>query len=93
MLWPALYSLRYLGFAVLHPFIIHGVRRGLRGQALEAQHAYLESMEEQYVAFLRRLEQQPLVRFNSVSDFDADGQLKPGAPVYSPFVQHSPMLW
>jgi NAD(P)H dehydrogenase (quinone) len=93
ILWPALYSLRYLGFAVLRPFIIHGVRGGLEGPALEAQHAYLRSMEERYVAFLRLLDRAPLVPFNSVDDFDAEGQLMPGAPVYSPFVRHSPPSW
>jgi NAD(P)H dehydrogenase (quinone) len=36
MLWPTLYALRYVGFTVLEPFLIHGVRSGL-GRSREAE--------------------------------------------------------
>ena len=92
MLWPALYSLRYLGFGVLQPFVIHGVRSGLTGAAAEAHDEHLEEMSRNYDAFLRGLDKAPLVPFNADTDFDESGRLRPEAPSYSPFIRHSPEL-
>ena len=92
MLWPALYSLRYLGFSVVQPFIIHGVRSGLTGAAAEAHDEQLEEMAREYGAFLRELDDAPLVPFNADTDFDERGRLRPEAPSYSPFIRHAPEL-
>ncbi|MDQ9418769.1 flavodoxin family protein, partial [Serratia marcescens] len=88
MLWPIMHALHYIGFSVLEPFLVYGVRGGLTGEALQAQNAALAQVTQAYRAGLGDLAAWPAVRFNRNEDFDADLALKPGAPVYSPFVRH-----
>lgn len=88
ILWPSLYALRYIGYTVLQPYIIHGVRGGLSGDAAEAKKEYLLRMERDYKNRLLNTHTAPIVSFNSDSDWDEQGKLKPEAPVYSPFIRH-----
>ena len=88
ILWPNLFALRYVGFTVLEPFIIHAVRGGLTGGAAAAQNLRLSEKEAQYKCLLANLDTAPTVLFNTDSDWDEDGRLKPAAPVYSPFIRH-----
>jgi NAD(P)H dehydrogenase (quinone) len=88
VLWPALYSMRYLGFTVLQPFLVHGVRGGLTGPAADAANARLHAIEQRFATVLRQLDDAPVMPFNADTDFDENGQLKPDAPVYSPFIRH-----
>ncbi|HHK5888360.1 TPA: hypothetical protein ACQVHI_003142 [Serratia marcescens] len=48
----------------------------------------MAQVTQAYRAGLGDLAAWPAVRFNRNDDFDADLALKPGAPVYSPFVRH-----
>lgn len=89
MLWPCLYSLRYLGFSVIEPFVLHGVRGGLEGEAAASLRQHLSEKEQEYTSLLRNIESAPLMRFNSDDDWDEKGKLKPNAPSYSPFIRHS----
>ncbi|MBN3750777.1 NAD(P)H-dependent oxidoreductase [Burkholderia sp. Se-20373] len=41
LLWPVMYALRYVGFDVLEPHLIHDVRGGLAGDAARRQDAGL----------------------------------------------------
>lgn len=88
ILWPNLFSLRYVGFNVLEPFIFYGVRGGLTGDALETQTRRLIQREREYTAFLSDIDGAATVEFNSDEDWDNDGRLKPSAQVYSPFIRH-----
>lgn len=92
MLWPHLYTLRYVGFTVLQPFLIHGVRGGLRGEEEQAHRAYVLRRILNYRELLTHIDDAPVVPFNSDDDFDSNGTLKPGAPVYSPFIGHERRL-
>ena len=87
ILWPNLFSLRYVGFTVLEPFILHGVRGGLGGDALAAYEKRLADRETRYQRLLADIEAAPVMKFNSDDDWDENGQLKPAAPVYSPFIR------
>ncbi|AZD80087.1 Putative NADPH-quinone reductase [Pseudomonas chlororaphis subsp. aurantiaca] len=90
LLWPILHSLHYVGFDVLEPYLIHGVRGGLAPEAERKQQKYLEQRTLDYQARLTRWAQWPSIPFNQEQDF-IDGQsLRPGAPTYSPFVRHIP---
>ncbi|ENN2021432.1 NAD(P)H-dependent oxidoreductase, partial [Serratia marcescens] len=88
MLWPIMHALHYIGFSVLEPFLVYGVRGGLAGEALQAQNAALAQVTQTYRDGLNAFSTWPAVPFNRNEDFDADLALKPGAPVYSPFVRH-----
>src|SRR5882724_972536 len=48
ILWPSLYALRYIGYTVLQPFIIHSVRGDLNGDADQLKKEYLLKMERGY---------------------------------------------
>ncbi len=73
---------------MLQPYIIHGVRGGLSGDAAQAKKEYLLRMERDYKNRLLNTHTAPIVSFNSDSDWDEQGKLKPEAPVYSPFIRH-----
>jgi NAD(P)H dehydrogenase (quinone) len=89
MLWPTLYAFRYVGFTVLEPFLIHGVRSSLRGADAEAQARRLAGETERYRQRLLALHDAPAIAFNSDDDWDEAGKLKSGAPVHSPFIRHA----
>ena len=86
-LWPAAYTLRYLGFDVLEPVVLHGVHgfhRGARKAELEER---LAAALAGQVDLLSRFETLPRMRFNADTDFDASGRLKPTAPSVTPFIR------
>lgn len=88
VLWPTLYTLRYVGFTVLEPVLIYGVRSGLAGDAAAAQDLRLAGATQRYRDLLADLDAAPVVPFNGDDDWDGAEKLKPGAPVYSPFIRH-----
>ncbi|AJO79030.1 MULTISPECIES: NAD(P)H-dependent oxidoreductase [Pseudomonas] len=90
LLWPILHSLHYIGFEVLEPYLFHGVRSGLAGEAQAQQRSALEQRTLDYRARLLGWEQWPAIPFNRQQDFTEELSLKPGAPSYSPFVRHLP---
>jgi NAD(P)H dehydrogenase (quinone) len=87
LLWPVNFSLAYLGYAVLSPFVAYGVEAGLRYSEASVVEARLKRVEEDLDARLRRLDQVPVIPFNRMAEWGADGHMKPQAPVYSPFVR------
>jgi NAD(P)H dehydrogenase (quinone) len=88
MLWPSLYSFRYVGFDVLKPVIVHGIRGGVRPEELAAYQAMIAAHERDYSEVLRNLDKRPLIPYNADEDYDDLRQLRPGAPVLSPFIRH-----
>lgn len=83
-----MYSLHYVGFDVLEPYLIHGVRGGFVDDEANQQRAQLTQRTFDYQAKLACWTDWPSVPFNRNEDF-IDGQiLKPNAPVYSPFIRH-----
>ncbi len=87
-LWPAAYALRYLGFDVLEPVILHGVH----GYHRDDRQAEMENRLKDAVALqgevVARFDDLPRMRFNADSDFDGTGRLKAGAPCHIPFIRH-----
>ena len=92
LLWPSLFSLRYVGFTVLRPFFLHGVRGGLKGRDAEAQNVRLLKREQEYKKYLLNIDDVPTVPFNSDDDWDENRKLKPEAPPHSPFIRHKKIL-
>ncbi len=80
MLWPVHYSLHYMGFSVLSPFLSYGIQ-GLSGFVRLEEEQFREHAENCKAAFARRMEdlegQTPLA-FPGWKDWDEDGhQLHP----------------
>lgn len=87
-LWPLAHGLRFAGIDVLEPYITPGIdadQSTAQRILMDAQIAQVLGDQAGRMAMLHRL---PVWVTNPDSDFDASGQLKPDAPVYSPFIRH-----
>ena len=92
MLWPIHFTLAYVGFTVLAPFVAYGIESGLRYSASDMVEARLRRVEQDLRDRLRALERVPIVPFNQMAEWGDDGRIRPGAPVYSPFMRRRPVL-
>jgi NAD(P)H dehydrogenase (quinone) len=90
LLWPLNFTLYYVGFTVLAPFVAFGVEGGLKysGEA-EARRRLTEYLRD-YEKALHTLDNRPAIPFNGWSDWDEEGRLKPTAPGFSPFMRSEP---
>lgn len=88
LLWPAAQTLRYLGFTVLAPKIVHGVHGYHRGDRSTALRNRLATVLDGQAALIRDLGSRASIPFNADSDFDKDGSLKPDSPSHSYFIRH-----
>ncbi|WP_325063121.1 NAD(P)H-dependent oxidoreductase [Halovulum marinum] len=88
LLWPLAQTLRYCGFAVKRPVLVHGVHGFHRGAARAALEARLERVLRDQQAVIAGFEARPALRFNADAEFDADGRLRRGAESVTPFIRH-----
>jgi NAD(P)H dehydrogenase (quinone) len=88
ILWPVHYSLHYIGFTVLEPEIITGVRGGRSSADAELQRTQLDRRLLDHRSVIERIDDRPVIPFNKATDWDERGKLRPDAPVYSPFIRH-----
>lgn len=91
LLWPTLFTLRFVGFSLLQPSVAYGVHGGLNaaGSDGEAVEAELRRTEESLARRLPNAFREPELPFNGWGDFDETGRLTPEAPSYSPFLRQS----
>ena len=90
LLWPLAYTLRYLGFTVLEPIVVHGVHGYFEGAEREALEARLRATLDAQGDLLAKFDTLPRIQFNADTDFDEAGRLRPNRPSYSPFIRHDP---
>lgn len=88
LLWPIHYALHYLGFRVLDPLILTSVRQVRDEAEREAHERLLEGQLASHAERLTHLDDVQSICFNAEDDWDEHRKLKPGAPVYSPFIRH-----
>jgi NAD(P)H dehydrogenase (quinone) len=88
LLWPVHFTLAYVGYTVLAPFVAYGVEAGLRYSDEAAVEARLARVEQDLAARLSRLEESAVVPFNRMAEWGADGRIRPEAPAHSPFMRH-----
>jgi len=88
LLWPLMYSLRYVGFDVMEPHVVHGVRSGLAPERVQAHDEALAAATHHYRERLAQWPQWPTVPFNDSSDFEDGIALRAEATAYSPFIRH-----
>ncbi len=87
MLWPVEFTLAYVGYEILTPFVAYGVEGSLRYSDPSDIEARLAGVVDDLRGDLGRLDERPIVPFNRMSDWGADGRIKPDAPVYSPYIR------
>ncbi len=88
MLWPMNFTLAYVGYTVLTPFIAYGVEAGIRYSDPSVVEKRLKTIEQDLAARLTNLGKVPSIPFNRMAEWDEDGRVNRSAPVYSPFVRH-----
>lgn len=77
MLWPIQYSLHYMGFSVLPPFISYGVQgHGYSYEDETSLHKRLEKNLESWAAHLLALESVKPLSFPVWADWNADGSAR-----------------
>jgi NAD(P)H dehydrogenase (quinone) len=87
LLWPVNFSLAYVGYTVLKPFVAYGVEAGLRYSDDSVLKARLARIGHQLEQVLTHLDAAPSIPFNRMAEWGADGRVKPGTPSYSPFIR------
>jgi NAD(P)H dehydrogenase (quinone) len=92
MLWPVNFSLAYVGYDVLTPFVAYGVEAGLRYSDPETVEKRLRRIVEDFRTELPLAHQRATLPFNRMEEWEADGRIKPDAPVYSPFIRRKQHL-
>ena len=92
MLWPVNFTLAYVGYTVLSPFVAYGVEAGLRYSDEASIAERLRSAERRLASTLTNLDAVQEVPFNKMSDWGQDGRVLSTAAVYSPFVRQRQQL-
>lgn len=92
LLWQVNFTLAYVGYEVLAPFVAYGVEAGLRYSDPGAVEARLKGIEEDWAAALGALDDRTTIPFNRMADWGPDGRIVPGVPVYSPFIRRRETL-
>lgn len=88
LLWPMNYSLYYMGFEVLPPFLAHGIQGG--GPIYQAQDTFkaqLETYKSDWAKRLEHLDEDTPIPFTGWNDWDERGVLKPGVEGYDYFIR------
>jgi NAD(P)H dehydrogenase (quinone) len=92
LLWPINFSLAYVGYQVIKPFVAYGVEAGLRCSEAATVDARLKQISVNWVSMLGGIEQSPTLPFNMMSHWGSDGRIKSDAPIHSPFMRHREQL-
>lgn len=92
LLWPVNFSLAYVGYTVLAPFVAYGVEAGLRYSDDATLKTRLLGVAESLKERMRSLDQVPAIPFNRMAEWGEDGRIRPDGPVYSPFIRHRERL-
>src|SRR4029079_18491454 len=87
LLWPVNFSLAYVGFTVLAPFVAYGVEAGLRYSETSVPEERLRGVEQSLRDELDRLDRRAVIPYNRLAEWGANGRIIPEAPVYSPFIR------
>jgi NAD(P)H dehydrogenase (quinone) len=90
VLWPMCFTLYYVGYSVLPPFVHFGVEGGIAYSDPEAMMRRLERHREDFSEYLDRLASIAPMRFSGWADWDENGQLLPGIKGHSLFMRGSP---
>ncbi len=92
LFWPVNFTLAYVGYSILAPFVAYGVEAGLRYSDAEVVEARLRAVESDIEAALGDLDRRAIIPFNRMEEWGANGRIKPHAPVHSPFIRRKERL-
>jgi NAD(P)H dehydrogenase (quinone) len=92
LLWPVNFSLAYVGYSVLAPFVAYGVEAGLRYSDASVVEARLQRIADDLARAMAELDARPVIPFNRMAEWGSDGRIIPEAPVHSPFIRRRKKL-
>jgi NAD(P)H dehydrogenase (quinone) len=92
MLWPVNFTLAYVGYEIVAPYVSYGVEAGLRYSDPAAIEDRLKAVVADFRARIPRLAEREIVPFNRMEEWGPDGRIAPGAPVHSAFVRRKQRL-
>ena len=92
LLWPVNFTLAYVGYAVLKPFIAYGVEAGLRYSDASVVEARLRQVEADLSDALVNLDRRAAIPFNRMAEWGPDGRITAEAAVHSPFIRRRARL-
>jgi NAD(P)H dehydrogenase (quinone) len=92
LLWPVNFTLAYVGYSVLAPFVAYGVEAGLRYSDSSVVEARLRRVERDLDGALGEVDRRPVIAFNRMADWGSDGRVVATAPVHSPFIRRKQHL-
>ncbi len=86
-LWPLAYTLRYCGFTIKQPLLLHGIHGYFEGNSKEKlqQRCTIALADQKQI--IAGWNERPNIIFNADTDFDKEGRLKSTSPSYSPFIK------
>jgi NAD(P)H dehydrogenase (quinone) len=87
LLWPVNFTLAFVGYEILAPYVAYGVEAGLRYSDPSAIEERLKTIVANFRGALPRFAEREAVRFNRMEEWGPDGRIVPGAPVHSPFIR------
>ena len=88
LLWPVNFSLAYVGYRVLEPFVAYGVEGGLRYSSAEVLEERLRRVTTDFAQRLTGIDHIPEIPFNRMAEWGADGRIVKNAAVHTPFIRH-----
>jgi NAD(P)H dehydrogenase (quinone) len=88
LLWPVQFSLAYVGYAVVAPFIAYGVEAGLRYSDPATIESRLKRVAADFTQTMIAVDRRPVIPFNRMAEWQPSGRIAEHAPVYSPFIRH-----
>ncbi len=92
MLWPVNFTLAYVGYKVLEPFVAYSVEAAISYSNPALIEQRLKNIEKNLANRCRCLDDVAEVPFNLMEHWGNDGRIKSSAPTYGPFIRHSKKL-
>lgn len=92
MLWPVNFTLAYIGYTILEPFVAYGVESAISYSNHDEVATRLKIIEVDLSNRAKEIDNAPEVPFNKMAHWGADGRIEPTAPVYSPYIRHNQNL-
>lgn len=92
MLWPINFTLAFVGYTVLEPFVAYGVESAISYSNQSEVEKRLKDVGKSLKSRVKNLDEVAELPFNKMSHWGDDGRIVPSAPVYSPYIRHNQKL-
>ena len=76
MLWPVNFSLAFVGYTILSPFVGYGVEGALRYSDPAVVEARLKTIVEEFRSSLADIAERPVVPFHTMADWTKEGRIR-----------------